>query len=63
MQPRIETPLGKALRAHRDGHPECDGLHCQEYLDIARRATAERQIYEGPRHGHTWLSVREAVDV
>jgi hypothetical protein len=43
-------------------HPGCD-RKCQEYLAIVNRATAERVIYEGPLHAHTWLSVREAVNV
>jgi len=60
MTPLIETPLHKALRAHRDVHLECDHK-CSIYLDIARTATARRQIYEGPRHGHTRLSIREAA--
>lgn len=62
MTPAIETPLGKALRAHRDMHPECD-RKCQEYFEITRRATAQRVIQEGPVAPHTWLSIREAVNV
>jgi hypothetical protein len=58
----IETPLGKALRAHRDMHPGCD-RHCQEYLAITNQATATRVIQEGPVARHTWLSVREATNV
>jgi hypothetical protein len=62
VTPAIDTPLGKALRAHRVAHQDC-GLGCREYLAITDRATAERRIYEGPVHGHSWLSVREAVNV
>ena len=58
----IETPLGKALRAHRDMHPGCD-RHCTEYLAITNRATEQRVIQEGPVAPHTWLSIREATNV
>ena len=60
--PAIETPLGRALRTHRDEHKGCD-RHCRAYLDITNRATASRRVYEGPRHPYSWLSVREAVNV
>lgn len=43
-------------------HPECD-RKCQEYFEITRRATAQRVIQEGPVAPHTWLSIREAVNV
>lgn len=62
MTPAIETPLGRALRAHRDEHLGCD-RDCTEYLAIANRATAQRVIQEGPRWSHTRLSIREAVNV
>jgi hypothetical protein len=60
VRPAIDTPLGKALRAHREEHQGC-GLGCPEYLAIANRATAARRIYEGPAHPYTRLSVREAA--
>lgn len=64
MKPAIDTPLGRALREHRETCRECAPGHaCREYIAITNRATAERQIYEGPLHAHTWLSVREAVNV
>ena len=62
MNVLIETPLHKALVAHRDMHPGCD-RHCQEYIAIVNRATATRVIREGPVSPHTWLSIREAVNV
>ena len=73
MRPAIETPLHKALRAHRDSCRHCQedavrpvfnqGLSCPVYISIVNQATAERRIYEGPMHAHTWLSIREAVNV
>lgn len=59
MKPAIETPLGKALRAHREGHPSCKG--CPEYLDIANRATARRVVWTGPTAAHNILSIRESA--
>lgn len=67
MKPLIETPLGRALREHRESctsAPRCTmERSCPEYLAIVERATAQRKIYEGPRHAHTWLSIREAESV
>lgn len=51
--------LGDKLRQHRASHPECD-RKCQEYLAIARAAVQKRQVWEGPRHAHSRLSVVEA---
>lgn len=56
--PLLETPLGRALRAHREEHG-CDG--CKEYLEIARAATQTREIWEGPTTAYTRLSIREAA--
>lgn len=56
----METELTRRLKAHRAGHPECDGLHCKDYLAIARELTAMRVIYEGPRTPYSRLSVQEA---
>jgi len=54
-----ETELGRRLREHRDGHPGCDGLHCNQYLDICREFTAVRVIWEGPRGPYSRLSIQE----
>lgn len=58
MQP-TSTPLGIALRAHRESHKDCR-RGCSEYLAIAVRATQTRVIQEGPRMAYSWLSIREA---
>ena len=50
--------LGQALRDHRAAHPGCRG--CDQYLDIARKMTSTRVIWEGPRGAHSRLSIREA---
>lgn len=54
----METELTRALRAHREAHPECD-RHCQEYLRIAKSFTAPRIVWEGPTAPRTRLSVVE----
>jgi hypothetical protein len=54
-----ETEMSRRLREHRAGHPECDGLHCKPYLDIARDLTARRVIWEGPRTPYSRLSIQE----
>jgi hypothetical protein len=70
---RIDSPLSKALRAHRDSCLNCQedaarpkfsaALSCQVYISIVNAATATRVIQEGPVAPHTWLSIREAVNV
>lgn len=55
---RGETLLSRELRAHRAGHPECD-IKCQAYLNIVRKHTEQRVVWEGPRTPHTRLSVQE----
>lgn len=55
---RGETALSRELRAHRAMHQECD-VRCEEYLNIARKYTEQRQIWAGPRMAHTELSVME----
>jgi hypothetical protein len=70
---RIETPLHKALRAHRDSCLDCQAdavrpkfsqaLSCKVYIGIVNQATASRVIQEGPRMPHTWLSIQEATNV
>lgn len=71
--PAKETPLGKALRMHKESCLHCQedaarpkfsqALSCPDYIAIVNQATDQRRIYEGPMHGHSWLSVREAVNV
>ena len=61
-----ENGLGRALRAHRKTCDKCPterGWCCREYLAISRSFTARRVVVEGPRHRHTWLSVREPSGV
>jgi hypothetical protein len=58
MAPAIDTPLGRALRAHREKHEGCNG--CDVYLKLATVATEERAIQEGPVAPYRWLSIREA---
>ena len=53
--------LGRALEAHLEGCAWCTADRaCTEYLEITRDFTARRVIVEGPRMGHTRLSVLEA---
>lgn len=59
MSAAVETPLGNALRAHRDSHPGCRG--CPAYIEIVRGATEQRIVWEGPTMAHTRLSVQEAT--
>lgn len=72
MNVRIETPLSKALRAHRDSCLHCQedaarpkfsqALSCQDYISIVTDATATRVIQEGPVAAFTRLSIREATN-
>lgn len=57
---RKETAQGRALRAHRAGHPGCD-RHCKQYLSIAREHIQPRVIYEGPRTPYSRLSIQETA--
>ena len=53
--------LGRALTAHMQECPWCGpDRACTEYLEITRAFTARRVIAEGPRMGHTRLSIQEA---
>ena len=53
--------LGRDLQAHRQSCSLCsDTAACDGYLGIAREAIAKRVVREGPRMGHTRLSIQEA---
>lgn len=57
----VETPLGRALREHREGCEKCADKACGRYLQIAVEMTRQRVIWEGPTMAHSRLSVQEAT--